>query len=139
MNTIRDCPQKDNLPDIDTKKPFWMRLADRIYGIPPGEFLRLVSDSSVMTIRAAGDCFVRVHIENPNTPPSHGEATDLRTSKNARLIASWGFNFAPGEEERTRRFTQPPKGEDDVPSIIPITRQLRRREERLARKRSDGR
>lgn len=118
------------------EKAFWMRLADRLYGIPPGEFLRLVSGPATATITAAGESFIHVHMYNAERSLPHGEAVEIRSSKTARLLASWGFDFAPGEEQRTAWFATPPKGVDrDAAPVIPITRQLRRAAERQAGKR----
>lgn len=132
---IHDRPEKGNPPSANTEKAFWMRLADRLYGISPGESLCLVSDQATATITAAGEAFIHVRIDNAECSPSVGEAVDIRSSKTARLLASWGFAFAPGEEERTAWFAAPPNGIDDTPSTIPITRQQRRAAARSAGKR----
>jgi len=135
MVIVSDCSEKGNPFSPDNENPFWMRLADRLYGIPSGETLRLVSGPATATIRGIDDCFIAIHLHNLEANPPHGEAVEIRLSKTARLLASRGFDFAPGEEERTARFAQPPKGIDDTSSIIPITRQQRRAAEWRARKR----
>ena len=137
MAIVHDCPRLGESPHSDeqTDKALWMRLADRLYGIPPGESLRLVSGLCGVTIRAAGESFVHIHFYNPEVSPPEAETTDIRSSKNARLLTSWGFDFAPGEEGRTAWYATPPKKPDTIPSIIPVTRQQRRAAERHAGKR----
>ncbi len=141
MVIVHDFPRSGESPQSDeqTDKALWMRLADRLYGIPPGETLRLVSGPATATIRAIDDCFIAIHLHNMEVTPSEGETIDLRSSKTALLLASRGFDFAPGEEERTAWFAAPPNGIDDTPSTIPITRQRRRAAERRARKRGGWR